>query len=97
MPRQPVFQFKITLQYTTPPVWRCIQISKQYTFWDLHVAIQDAMGWTDSHLHEFRVVNPATGEKELIGIPDDEGFDAMHSVLPGWGVKVEHYLRSEAN
>jgi hypothetical protein len=27
-----------------------------YSFWDLHVAIQDAMGWHDVHLHEFRVV-----------------------------------------
>ena len=25
-----------------------------YSFRDLHVAIQDAMGWLDYHLHEFR-------------------------------------------
>lgn len=48
-----VFQFKITLQEIKPSIWRRIQILDKCTFWDLHVAIQDAMGWTDSHLHEF--------------------------------------------
>ena len=46
-----VYQFKITLQGTDPPVWRRILVTENYSFWDLHVAIQDAMGWTDSHLH----------------------------------------------
>ena len=52
-----VYQFKITLKDTKPPVWRRIQVPGNYTFWDLHVAIQDAMGWTDYHLHEFDHVN----------------------------------------
>ncbi|MCJ7487753.1 MAG: plasmid pRiA4b ORF-3 family protein [Candidatus Aminicenantes bacterium] len=26
-----------------------------YTFYDLHVAIQDAMGWLDYHLHDFKI------------------------------------------
>ena len=90
MARQPAFQFKITLQDITPPIWRRIQISNQCTFWDLHVAIQDAMGWTDSHLHEFTAINTATGKKEFIGIPDDEGFDDVHPMLAGWDVKVVH-------
>jgi len=97
MPKQSVLQFKITLQEIHPLIWRRIQISKLCTFWDLHVAIQDAMGWMDSHLHEFTAVNPATEEKEFIGIPDDEGFDEVHPVLEGWETKVEHYLRSEKN
>jgi Plasmid pRiA4b ORF-3-like protein len=96
MSNESVFQFRITLQDIRPAIWRCIQIKKQCTFWDLHVAIQDAMGWTDSHLHEFKVFNPATGKKEYIGIPDDEGED-VHPMLAGWDVKVEHYMRSEAN
>ncbi len=50
-----VYQFKITLQGIKPPIWRRIQVPETYTFWDLHVAIQDAMGWSDYHLHEFRL------------------------------------------
>jgi|SRR5580658_9884765 hypothetical protein len=97
MASQPAFQFKVTLKDIISPIWRRIQISNQCTFWDLHVAIQDAMGWTDSHLHEFTVINIATGKKEFIGIPDDEGFDDVHPMLAGWDVKVEHYMRIEAN
>lgn len=90
-----VLQFKITLQDITPPVWRRIQVSNEYTFWDLHVAIQDAMGWTDSHLHLFKVTNPATGKKEHIGIPDGE--DDAYPTLAGWDLKVAHYLSVKAN
>jgi hypothetical protein len=50
-----VLQFKITLLETDPPVWRRIQVPEYHTFYDLHVAIQDAMGWLDSHLHDFRI------------------------------------------
>jgi len=52
-PFKDVFQFKITLLHTKPPVWRRILAPATYTFYDLHVVIQNAMGWTDSHLHCF--------------------------------------------
>jgi len=55
LPFETVFQFKITLLGTQPPVWRRIQVPGSYTFYDLHVAIQNAMGWTDSHLHAFEI------------------------------------------
>jgi len=62
-----VYQFKISLKGIRPPVWRRIQVPDNYTFWDLHVAIQDAMGWSDAHLHSFRVMNPKKGTEEEIG------------------------------
>lgn len=49
MAARKVFQFKITLLGVEPVVWRRIQISDLCSFWDLHVAIQDAMGWLDYH------------------------------------------------
>ena len=71
-----VYQFKIVLRDTDPPVWRRIQVPENYTLWDLHVAIQDAMGWSDYHLHEFTLKNPSNGVESDIGIPDEEGeFD----------------------
>ena len=74
-----VYQFKITLEGIKPPIWRRIQVLETYTFWDLHLAIQDAMSWIDYHLHEFEMVNPSTGLKENIGIPNED-FD--REVLP---------------
>jgi len=49
-----VYQFKITLCEIEPAIWRRIQVPGNYSFWDLHVAIQDAIGWLDYHLHAFR-------------------------------------------
>lgn len=67
-----VYQFKITLKGTKPPVWRRIQVPASSTFYDFHAAIQDAMGWDDSHLHEFMIQRPKDGQMVNIGIPDDE-------------------------
>lgn len=43
-----ILQFRIELLEIAPPIWRRIQVPADSSFWDLHVAIQDAMGWTDS-------------------------------------------------
>lgn len=56
-PFKNVFQFKITLLHTKPPVWRRILVPESYTFYDLHVAIQNVMGWADYHLHRFEKRN----------------------------------------
>jgi hypothetical protein len=71
-----VWQFLIVLSNTQPLVWRRIQVPVTYSFWDLHVAIQDAMGWLDYHLHEFKINDPRSGRLLRIGIPfDDEPRD----------------------
>jgi hypothetical protein len=49
-----LYQFKITLLDTRPPVWRSIQV-KDGTLDKLHEHIQTAMGWTNSHLHHFGI------------------------------------------
>jgi len=84
-----VYQFKITLRDIKPPIWRRIQVPETYTFWDLHVAIQDAMGWLDYNLHEFEMVDPSTGLKVNIGIPDE---DFGREILPGWKQKIPDYF-----
>jgi len=53
-----IYQFKIALKETKPPIWRRIQVPENYSLWDLHVAIQDAMGWMDYHLHNFVFPRP---------------------------------------
>jgi hypothetical protein len=83
-----VHQFVIVLANSDPLVWRRIQVPEHYSFWDLHVAIQDAMGWSDYHLHEFRVaVDSAHGRIERFGIPGDECVDE-DPTRPGWTVRL---------
>ncbi len=48
-----VYQLKITLLGTRPPIWRRIQVASDVTLERLHDILQIVMGWTDSHLHEF--------------------------------------------
>jgi hypothetical protein len=67
-----VYQFKIVLKGIKPAIWRRIHVPEIYSFWDLHVAIQDAFGWQDYHLHSFHLDDPATGEKTRIGMILDE-------------------------
>ena len=83
-----VHQFLIVLPLTEPLVWRRIQVPESYSFWDLHVAIQDAMGWLDYHLHEFRVVlDSKSGRIGRYGIPIDDTLE-QPPVQPDWKVKV---------
>jgi hypothetical protein len=86
-----VHQFLVVLAGTDPLVWRRIQVPERYSFWDLHVAIQDAMGWLDYHLHEFRLLDAAEQAVVSVGIPtDDDPID--RPVMPGWEVPLSKFF-----
>ncbi len=51
----PVYQLKVTLRGSRPPIWRRVLVPGRYTLGDLHWVIQFVMGWTNSHLHHFDV------------------------------------------
>jgi hypothetical protein len=91
--RRHTLQFKVQLRDIRPAIWRRIEVPAGYTFWDLHVAIQDAMGWLDYHLHIFRLRDPLTKEESQIGIPDPDPFVDEPDVLPGWEIPVIQYLK----
>jgi hypothetical protein len=87
---------RIVLDDLAPPIWRRIQVPSTFNFWELHVAIQDAMGWRDTHLHEFRASEPHTGRPLVIGIPDEEQRDECPTE-PGWTVPVAPILTPGAS
>lgn len=86
-----VHRFLIVLTGTDPVIWRRIEVAETYSFWDLHVAIQDAMGWMDCHLHEFRLLDAGERRVVSIGIPTGEE-SADCPVLPGWHVPVSQFF-----
>ena len=57
-----IYQIKVTLLNIDPPVWRRLQVAGDTKLGKLHSILQDAMGWFDSHLHEFRIGNDVYGE-----------------------------------
>ncbi len=60
-----IYQLKITLQGTKPPIWRRVQ-TKDCTLALLHEIIQVAMGWQFSHLYDFEVAGERYGDQQLI-------------------------------
>lgn len=66
-----IYQLKITLLGSKPPIWRRVQASSDMTLERLHWVLQSAMGWTNSHMHQFRVGKIYYGAT----YPDD--FDGM--------------------
>ncbi|KAM3098242.1 IS1096 element passenger TnpR family protein [Phormidesmis sp. 146-12] len=52
---QTIYQLKITLKDVRPPIWRRVQVASERTLGKLHQIIQEAMGWSNSHLHTFAI------------------------------------------
>ena len=48
-------QLKITLKGSDPAIWRRVVLPSNYHLGRLHTIIQMAMGWTNSHLHQFEI------------------------------------------
>ena len=51
----PIYHLKVVLNGTKPPIWRRLQVPGNANLGWLHAVLQVAMGWTNSHLHQFRV------------------------------------------
>lgn len=69
-PRAPatgsVFQLKVMLLDTKPPIWRRVLVDGGSTLDHLHEVIQAAFGWWNYHLHEFEV------GRTRYGVPDPD-------------------------
>jgi hypothetical protein len=85
-------QFRIELPEILPLIWRRIQVPSYYNFWDLHVAIQDSMGWSDYHLHCFEIKGKGKRKSERIGIPDFEPISEDCEIDPGWEIPVINFF-----
>lgn len=73
-----IYQLKIALKRVVPQIYRRVQVPSDITLDALHMAIQVAMGWTDSHLHSFSFVDgdysmPFNGDELLDDTEDETG------------------------
>jgi len=48
-----IYQLRIALRGSHPPIWRRVLVPGNWSLGALHYVIQVAMGWTNSHLHQF--------------------------------------------
>ncbi len=65
----PLYQLKITLRDCHPPIWRRVVVRANMKLNRFHAVIQTAMGWTNSHLHQF------IADDVYYGVPDREYED----------------------
>jgi hypothetical protein len=76
-----VYQFKITLLDIKPVIWRRIQMTEG-TLADLHECIQGAFGWSDYHLHQFKV------DSERFGPTPPPGYEPIEGTSPEEQVRL---------
>ncbi len=62
-------RLRVTLVEVVPTVVRVIDVPATITLAELHDVLQVAVGWTDSHLHQFRT------ETATYGVPDADWDD----------------------
>ena len=77
----PAFAVKIKLLGTRPPVWRQILID-DCTLDELHHYIQDAMGWENCHMHDFRLGKRRFGDPRVDLDDEDETQVKLSELLP---------------
>lgn len=72
-----IYQIQISLNQFKPKIWRRLLIQSNLSLADFHKVIQTAMGWTNSHLHQF-IKNRTFYTKRYPG--DDDLWDEMDNV-----------------
>jgi hypothetical protein len=85
-PLRSIYQLKVTLKWSRPPIWRRLQIASTDNLEDLHIALQIVMGWTNSHLHEF------TSGRDRYGVPDEDFPSEDHDEIE---YRIDQVLHKE--
>jgi hypothetical protein len=95
MPTPSVAVLKITLDDVEPAVTRRVVVPADIKLDRLHLIIQAAMGWTNSHLYEFQIGGSNWGEPDPDGFYDgplDAKKGRLAAVLDDAGRKTFTYL-----
>ena len=75
-----VYQLKVTLLGSEPPIWRRVLVARNVTLKRLHSIFQAAMGWQSSHLHMFETEAGRYGEPnpEWDDVQDHAAYRLYH-------------------
>jgi hypothetical protein len=90
-PEPTIYQIKISLMGISPMIWRRLLIPCGSTISDLHYIFQIAMGWSDEHLHQFRIHGKRYGIAKIGGISFSDDPDAVRLTDLGLRIKERFY------
>ncbi len=65
-----IYQLKVTLRHSSPPIWRRIQVPADIRLDKLHAVLQAVMDWEDYHLHQFIANEKDRLNTQFYGTPD---------------------------
>jgi hypothetical protein len=79
-----VYQIKVTLKGSKPPIWRRLQVTSETTLVQLHHILQQVMGWEGSHLYQFVISGITYGEPAMLGELDakDARTATLEALVP---------------
>jgi pRiA4b ORF-3-like protein len=60
----PIYQVYLWIRQISPMIWRRVLVRRESTLAQLHDVIQIVFGWSDAHLHRFRIGVPIATEKK---------------------------------
>lgn len=89
-----VYCFKITLNETQPAIWRRIE-TKDVMLEKLHELIQTAMGWTNSHLHCFKIGDRRYTDPRLIDDAFNDLDESSYTEVRVSDLVAEHGLKMQ--
>lgn len=89
-----IVRLKVTLDDVEPKVMRQFVVPLSIRLDRLHTVLQIAMGWTNSHLWEFRARGCGWGitDPEWLGGPSDAAKATLYAVVEDTGTKTLKYL-----
>jgi len=99
IPDPVIYQLKVVLQGISPMIWRRLLIGGDSTIADLHYIVQIAMGWSDDHLHQFRIHGNRYGIARIEGMQPNQqvtflsdGADTVRDLQLYLNPNAEHLL-----
>ncbi len=86
MAKNDIYQIKVSLKHSKPPIWRRIEVRGDTRLDELHHILQTTMGWWDAHLHQYIVgrtfygqLHPDYGMMDML----DESKYSLNQIAPG--------------
>jgi len=87
-------QLKVSLDDIAPAIWRRLLVPSNITLRRLHGIVQKSMGWTNSHLHRFRLDGREFGRPDPDGelyLEDDSRYRlGSMLIVPGHSMAYEY-------